>query len=111
MPNGGVQPIGDAAVVGAGDDGKWIALGLALGDFKVVLVDSSREKLRQAVEDVGNALGSLERQEMVDRSATERAWKHQVPWASVAGAMVEVRFAEEATENPNPSRLSDFPAV
>ena len=46
MPNGGVQPIGDAAVVGAGDDGKWIALALALGGFKVVLVESSREKLR-----------------------------------------------------------------
>ncbi len=98
-------------MLGVANEDQGIALALALGGFKVVLVDSSRDKLRQAVEDVGNALGSLERQEMVDRSATERAWKHQVPWASVAGAMVEVRFAEEATENPNPSRLSGFPAV
>ena len=60
MPNGGVQPIGDAAVVGAGAAGRGIALSLALGVFEVVLVDSSHEKLRRAVEDIRRMLDLAE---------------------------------------------------
>ena len=52
MPNGGIQPISDAAVVGAGPVGRGIALSLALGGFKVVLVDSSQETFRLAVDPV-----------------------------------------------------------
>ena len=52
MPNGGIQPIGDAAVVGAGMEGLGITLSLALGGFEVVLVDSSQEKSRSVVDDI-----------------------------------------------------------
>ena len=96
MPNGGVQPIGDAAVVGAGDEGRWIALSLALGGFKVVLVDSPRENLCRAFGDVHKTLGDLKEREMVDRWIAERALRHLVPSSSVAGAMDEVGFAVEA---------------
>ena len=60
MPNGGVQPVGDAAVVGVGDEGQWIALSIALGGFRVVIVDSSRENLCRAHDDIRNAIGNLE---------------------------------------------------
>ncbi len=96
MPNGGIQPVGDAAVVGVGDTAQGIALSLALGGFRVVLVESSRGKLRRAVDDVGNALGRFERQGMVDRWTADRALQHLVPSTSVAGAMGEVGFAVEA---------------
>ena len=96
MPNGGVQPVGDAAVVGLGDEGQWIAMSLALGGFRVVLVESSRGKLRRAVDDVGNALGRFERQGMVDRWTAERALQHLVPSTAVADAMDKVGFAVEA---------------
>ncbi len=95
MPNGGVQPVGDAAVVGVGDEGRWIALSLALGGFRVVLVESSRENIRSALDDVRNALGNLEQQGMVDRWTIERARQHLVPSTSVAGAMADVGFAVE----------------
>ncbi|MDD9994520.1 MAG: 3-hydroxyacyl-CoA dehydrogenase NAD-binding domain-containing protein [Dehalococcoidia bacterium] len=96
MPNGGIQPVGDAAVVGVEDEGQWIALALALGSFRVVIVDSSRENLDRALDDVRNELGSLEQQGMVDRRAAERAQQHLVPSTSIAGAMGEVGFAVEA---------------
>ena len=96
MPNGGVQPVGDAAVVGVEDEGQWIALSLALGGFRVVLVDSSRENLCGALDDIRNALGILEEEGMVDRWTADRALQHLVPGTSVAGAMGEVGFAVEA---------------
>ena len=97
MPNGGVQPVGDAAVVGVGDEGHWIALALALGGFGVVLVDSSRQNLCRALDDIRNELGRLERQGIVDRLTADRALQHLVPSKSVVGAMGEVGFAVEAT--------------
>ena len=96
MPNGGVQPVGDAAVVGVGDEGRWIALSLALGGFAVVLVEQSHGNLRGALDDIDNALGNLEQQGMVDRPTAERDRQHLVPGTSVAGAMDEVGFAVEA---------------
>ena len=96
MPNGGVQPVGDAAVVGVGDEGRWIALSLALGGFKVVLVGSSHESLCSALDDVRNALVNLEQQGMVDRRTAERARQDLVPSTSVAGDMDGVGFAVEA---------------
>ena len=98
MPNGGIQPIGDAAVAGAGDEGKWIALALALGGFKVVLVESSREILWRAFDDFRDALGDLEKREIVDRQAAEHALHHlvPVPSPSVARAMGQVGFAVES---------------
>ena len=96
MPNGGVQPVGDAVVVGAGDEGRWIALSLALGGFRVVLVGSSHENMCSALDDVRNVLGNLEQQGIVDRWTAERARQHLVPSVSVAGAMDEVGFAVEA---------------
>ena len=96
MPNGGIQPIGDAAVVGMANGGQWIALSLVLGGFKVVLVDSSRENLCRALDDVHETLGDLEEQGMVDRLTAERALRHLVPSKSIAGAMDEVGFAVEA---------------
>ena len=85
MPNGGVQPVGDAAVVGVGETAQGISLSLLLGGFRVVLVDSSRGKLRRAVDDVGNALGILEEEGLVDKWTAERALQHLVPSTSVAG--------------------------
>ena len=80
-----------------GDTAQGIALSLALGGFRVVLVESSRGKLRRAVDDVGNALGNrFERQGMVDRWTAERVLQHLVPSTSVAGTMGEVGFAVEA---------------
>ena len=99
MPNGDVQPIGDAAVVGARYEGQWIALSLALGGFRVVHVDSSRENLCRALDDVGHALRKLERQGTVDRLTVERARKHLVSSTSIAGAMDEVGFAVEAVSD------------
>ena len=96
MPNGGVQPVGDAAVVGVGDEGRWIALSLALGGFRVVVVGSSHGDLRGALDDVRNALGNLEQQGTVDRWTAELARQHLVPSTSVSGAMGEVGFAVEA---------------
>ena len=96
MPNGGVQPVGDAAVVGVGDEGRWIALSLALGGFAVVLVEPSRGNLRGALDDVSNALVNLKQQGMVDRRTAERARQDLVPSTSVAGAMDGVGFAVEA---------------
>ena len=96
MPNGGIQPVGDAAVVGVGDTAQGIALSLALGGFRVVLVDSSRENLCRSLDDVRNALGNLEQQGVVDRSTAERALQHLVPSTSIACAMGEVGFAVEA---------------
>ena len=96
MPNGGVQPVGDAAVVGVEDEGRWIVLSLALGGFKVVLVVSSQENLRRALDDVRNVLGNLEQEGTVDRWTAELARQHLVPSTSVAGAMDEVGFAVEA---------------
>ena len=96
MPNGGVQPIGDAAVVGVGEEGQRIALSLTLGGFRVVIVDSSRQNLCRALDDIRNELGSLERQGMVDQWTAERALQHLVPSTSVAGAMGDVGFAVEA---------------
>ncbi len=84
-------------MVGVGDEGQWIALSLALGGFRVVLVDSSRQNLCRALDDIRNALGSLERQGMVDRWTAERALEHLVPSTSIAAAMGEVGFAVEAT--------------
>ena len=84
MPNGGIQPVGDAAVVGVGDEGQWIALSLALGGFRVVLVESSREYLCRALDDVRSALGNLEQQGMVDRWTAEHARQHLVPGTAVA---------------------------
>lgn len=64
MPNGGIQPIGDVSVVGAGVEGLGITLSLALGGFEVVLVDSSHEKPRSVVDDIyGPCSGSLRRAE------------------------------------------------
>ena len=97
MPNGGIQPVGDAAVVGMGDTAQGIALSLALGGFKVVLVGAPREKLRRTVDGVRIALGILQEQGMVDRWTAERTRQHLIPSTSVAGAMDEVGFAVEAT--------------
>ena len=91
--------MGDAAVVGAGYEGQWIALSLALGGFRVVFVESSRENLCGALDDVRNALGNLEQQGTVDRWTAERARQHLVPSTSVAGAMAEVGFAVEAASD------------
>ena len=98
MPNGGIQPIGDAAVVGVANEGKWIALALALGGFKVVFVESSREILWRALDDVRNALDDLKEREMVDRQTAEHALQHlvPVPSPSVARAMGQVGFAVES---------------
>ena len=97
MPNGGIQPIGDAAVVGVGETAQGISLSLLLGGFRVVLVELSCEKLGRAVDGVRNALGNLEQQGMVDRWTAERALQHLVPSTSIAGAMGEVGFAVETT--------------
>ncbi|MDD9994263.1 MAG: hypothetical protein OXS35_00745 [Dehalococcoidia bacterium] len=43
-------------MLGVANEDQGIALALALGGFKVVLVDSSRDKLRREVDDVSNAL-------------------------------------------------------
>ncbi len=89
--------MGDAAVVGVGDEGQWIALSLALGGFRVVLVESSREYLCRALDDVRSALGILEVEEgIVDRWTAEHARQHLVPGTAVADAMGEVGFAVEA---------------
>ena len=88
--------MGDAAVVGVGDEGQWIALSLALGGFRVVLVESSHEKLSLAINEVRNALRILEEEGMVDRWTAERALQHLVPSTSIVGAMGEVGFAVEA---------------
>ena len=99
MPNGGVQPVGDAAVVGVGDEGRWIALSLALGGFRVVVVGSLHGDLCGALDDVRNELCNLEQQGTVDRLTAEGARQHLVPSTSVAGAMNEVGFAVEAVED------------
>ena len=104
MPNGGVQPIGDAAVVGAGAAGRGIALSLALGGFEVVLVDSSQEKLRRAVDDILIALRTLEDRGMSGRwrQPCEREYfdrqpcEHILPRTSFDDAMKQVGFAVEA---------------
>ena len=83
-------------MVGVGDEGRWIALSLALGGFKVVLVGSSHESLCSALDDVRKALANLEQQGKVDRWTAERARQDLVPSTSVAGAMGEVGFAVEA---------------
>ena len=88
--------MGDAAVVGVGDEGRWIALSLALGGFRVVVVGSPHEDLCGALDDVRNEFCNLEQQGMVDRWTAERARQHLVPSVSVADAMGEVGFAVEA---------------
>ena len=96
MPNGGIQPIGDAAVVGVANEGKWIALALALGGFKVVLVDSSIKNLSRALENIANALGDLEEQGTVNRLAAERTRRHLLPSTFISGAIDQVGFAVES---------------
>lgn len=100
MPNGGIQPIGDAAVVGAGEVGCSIALSLALGGFLVVLVDSSHEDLRRAVDDIRITLSVLEDRGTVDGRNALYASKHILPHMSIAESIAEsingVGFAVEA---------------
>ena len=83
-------------MVGVGDEGQWIALSLLLGGFRVILIDSSRENLCRALDDVRSALGNLEQQGLADRWTAERARQHLVPGTAVADAMGEVGFAVEA---------------
>ena len=92
----GIQPLGDAAVVGVGDTSHGISLSLALGGFRVALVESSRKKLRRALDDVRNALRNHVQQGTVNRLAAERAKQYLVPSMSVAGVTGEVGFAVEA---------------
>ena len=96
MLNGGVQPIGDAAVVGAGAAGRGIALSLALGGFEVVLVDSSHEKLQRAVDDIRRMLDLAEDRGIVIEGATKYACEHILPRPSFDDAMHDVGFAVEA---------------
>ena len=105
MPNGGVQPIGDAAVVGAGAAGRGIALCLALGGFEVVLVDSSREKLQRAVDDIRKMLSVAEDRGMVREGGAKYACEHILPRPSFDDAMRDVGFAVEAlSEDPELKR-------
>ena len=100
MPNRGVQPIGDAAVVGVRVVGQSIALSFALGGFRVVLVEPSKENLRRVVEAIHNTLRALEELGLVDRWAASRARDHIRPSTSIAGARGEVGFAiDAAVEN------------
>ena len=97
MPNGGIQPIGDAAVVGADVEGLGIALSLALGGFEVILVDSSHGKLRNAVDDMRTMLGVLEEREMVNGRTAQFVHERVTPRKSIDDdAMGQVGFAVEA---------------
>ena len=96
MPNGGVQPIGDAAVVGAGTTGQGIALSLALGGFVVFFADTSPEKLSHALDDIGGSLGTLLERANVDESAARIALEHIRPTGTIGRAMNQVGFAVEA---------------
>ena len=58
--------------------------------------ESSRERLRRAVDGARNALAILEEQGMVDGRTAERARQDLVPGTSVAGAMDKIGFAVEA---------------
>ena len=96
MPNGGIQPIGDAAVVGAGVEGLGITLSLALGGFEVVLVDSSPEKSRSVVDDIRTMLRVLEERGMMDGRPAQFAYERVTLRPSIDDTMCQVGFAVEA---------------
>ena len=96
MPNGGVQPIGDAGVVGAGDKGHSIAIALALGGFPVVLVDSSRENLQRAMEKIRTVMDDLEGRGAVQGSVARMALELMRTSMSIGEEMRQVGFAVEA---------------
>ena len=96
MPNGGVQPIGDAGVVGAGDSGHSIALALALGGFPVVLVDSSSRNLQRAMEKIRTVTDELEGRGAVHESVAKMALELIRTSVSIGEKMRQVGFAVEA---------------
>lgn len=55
-----------------------------VGGFRVVLVESSRENVCRALDDVGSALGNLDQQDLVERRTTEFTLYHLVPSTSIA---------------------------
>lgn len=96
MPNGGVQPIGDAGVVGAGVTGHSIALALALAGFPVVLVDSSRSNLQGAMEKIRAVTDELETSGAVHLSVAKAALELVRTSLSIGEKMRQVGFAVEA---------------
>ena len=88
--------IGSIGVIGAGLMGHSIAMNFAAGGHKVVLVDTTDENLRMAMENVSATLGVLQEQGLVDESTAQAVPGRIRTSTSVADAMDDVGFVVEA---------------
>ena len=88
--------IGSIGVIGAGLMGHSIAMNFAAGGHQVVLVDTTDEKLRMAMENVSATLGVLQEQGLVDESTAQAVPGRIRTSTSIEGAMDDVGFVVEA---------------
>ena len=88
--------IGSIGVIGAGLMGHSIAMNFAAGGHEVVLVDTTDENLRMAMENVSATLGVLQEQGLVDETTAQAVPGRIRTSTSIAGAMDDVGFVVEA---------------
>lgn len=92
----GLYDIGRIGVVGAGLMGHSIALNFAMAGCQVVLVDTTDENLRRAMQNVSTTLGVLEEQGLIDRIMARTAPGRIQTSTSLVGVMDDVGFVVEA---------------
>ncbi len=88
--------IGSIGVIGAGLMGHSIAMNFAAGGHTVVLIDTTDENLRAAMQNVSATLAVLQEQGLIESTSAESVPGRIRTSTSIAGAMDDVGFVVEA---------------